>query len=323
LYPQFQVIDLQQGATPLDFAYYIHTQLGHCCRGAKINNRIVPLTYSLKSGDRVEILTSKVEKPSRDWLIPQAGYLKTSRAYAKVRQWFKKQDSQQHISEGRALLERVLRRLNIKNYNLEQLAHRLHFKVVNDLLVSVGKGDTTMLQISRAFKEQVLPKKQQVLPVVAESNHAKNDVHIKGVGGLLTQTARCCNPVPYNLIIGYITKGRGVVVHRRDCPNALRWQDEGNERLIEVEWSQSSVQQPSVYTLIIQVTAIDRSGLLRDICTIVTNEKINILATNTKTNVDSHVNMIFTLEITHLDQLSRILAKIDNLSNVMKVWRKN
>ncbi|MDM8559162.1 bifunctional (p)ppGpp synthetase/guanosine-3',5'-bis(diphosphate) 3'-pyrophosphohydrolase [Candidatus Parabeggiatoa sp. HSG14] len=323
LSPQGQVIDLPQGATPLDFAYYIHTQLGHCCRGAKINNRIVPLTYVLKSGDLVEILTSKVEKPSRDWLIPRAGYLKTLRARSKVKLWLKKQDNQQHVSEGRNLLERVLRRFNIKNYNLEQLAHNLRFKLVDDLLASVGRGDTTMLQIARAFKEQVLPKKQQSLPVVAKPSDTRDDIHIKGVGGLLAQTAGCCNPVPHNPIIGYITKGRGVVIHRCDCPNALHWQDEGNERLIEAEWSQPSIQQTLIYPLSIHVIAIDRPGLLRDICTIMTQEKINILATNTKTSADSNVKMMFTLEVNNLDQLSRALAKIDNLANVMKVWRKS
>ena len=324
LSPQGQVIDLPQGATPLDFAYAIHTQLGHCCRGAKINSRIVPLTYTLRSGDQVEILSSKEEKPSRDWLIPQAGYLKTSRARAKVRQWLKKQNNQQHINEGRILLERVLRRLNLKTYNLEQLAQSLRLKTVDELLASVGRGDTTMTQIANAFKEEVFPPKTQVVPIIAEADRTSGDIQIKGVGGLLTQTARCCQPVPYDLIVGYITKGRGVVIHRRDCPNALRWQDEGNERLIEVEWSHPEGQQPSVYPVNIQVLAIDRTGLLRDICSIATNEKINIIATNTNTNkADNSVKMMLTFEVSNLDQLSRALAKIDNLANVMKVWRNS
>jgi GTP pyrophosphokinase len=327
LSPQGQVIDLQQGATPLDFAYSIHTQLGHCCRGAKINNRIVPLTYTLKSGDLVEILSSKEEKPSRDWLIPQAGYLRTSRARSKVRQWLKKLDNQQHILEGRALLERILRRLNIKDCNFEQLAHNLCFKTVDDLLASIGKGDTTMAQIVSHFNEQVLPKKQEVLPIVAIPNRPDNGdnggIHIEGIGGLLSQMARCCHPVPYDPIIGYITKGRGVVVHRRDCPNVLRWQDEGNKRLIEVQWSHSEKQQTLIYPVDIEISAYDRPGLLRDICSITTLEKINIIASQTSTDKsDNRVKMVLTLEVNTLDQLSRALSKMDNLSNVMKVWRK-
>lgn len=325
LSPQGQVIDLPQGATPLDFAYHIHTQLGHCCRGAKINTRIVPLTYTLKSGELVEILTSKEEKPSRDWLIPQTGYLKTSRARAKVRQWLNKQDNQQHVAGGRTLLERVLRRFNIKNCNFEQLAQGLRFQSVEELLASVGRGDTTTAQIANTFKEQVLPNKPLPISIIADNRDTPaNGIQIKGVGGLLTQTARCCRPVPYDPIVGYISKGRGVMIHRRDCTNALHWQDEGNERLIEVEWSEPKGQQISVYSVDIQINGFDRPGLLRDVCTIVTQEKINILATNTNTNqIDNSVNMMFTLEVSNLDQLSRSFSKIDNLANVMKVWRKS
>ncbi len=324
LSPRGEVIDLPQGATPLDFAYHIHTQLGHCCRGAKINNRIVPLTYTLKSGDLVEILASKKEKPSRDWLIQQAGYLKTSRARAKVRQWLKKQDVEKNLHDGRTLLERLFRHLNLKDYNLEQIAQNLHFNSVNELLISVGRGDTTTNQIASSFKEQVLQKKQKVIPIVTEATRVTGEVRIKGVGGLLTQTARCCQPVPYDFIVGYITKGRGVMVHRRDCPNALYWQSEHNERLIEVEWSQPSVEQSFVYPVDIQVNSFDRPGLLRDICSIATDEKINILASNTNTNkIDNSVDMMFTFEVSNLEQLRHALSKIDNLPNVMKVWRKS
>ncbi len=321
LSPQGQVIDLPQGATPLDFAYHIHTGLGHRCRGAKINNRIVPLTYTLKSGDMVEILTSKEEKPSRDWMIRRAGYLKTSRALAKVRQWLKKQDIEKHISEGRTLLERLLRRFNIRDCHFEQLAQTLQIKSVDELLASIGRGDTTTAQITGAFKEQVLPKKTK--PIVPKREHT-NDIQIQGVGGLLTQMARCCNPIPFNSIVGYITKGRGVMIHRRDCSNALLWQDEGNERLIEVEWNQPDKPETANYHPIeIQIDAFDRVGLLRDICMIMTNEKINILNANTSTNKQEHtVQMVFTLEVNNLEPLSRTLGKIDNLANVMKVGRK-
>jgi len=322
LSPQGKVIELPQGATPLDFAYYIHTQLGHCCRGAKVNQRLVPLTYALKSGDQIEILSAKEEKPSRDWLVPHTGYLKTSRARTKVRLWFKKQNSQQQLADGRALLERELHRLNIKEYNLEKLATQLNFNTVEDLFISLGRGDTALSQIANTFHDQVfsvpkLPISTRPLP------HAQGGIYIKGVGNLLTQMAGCCKPTLSNSIVGYISKGRGVVVHRRDCANALRWQDEGNERLIEVEWSKVT-QEPILYPVDIQVQAYDRTGLLQDICSIVAGEKINIIATNTLTNKsDNSANLTFTLEVNNLDQLSRALAKIDHLPNVMKVWRKN
>ncbi len=322
LSPQGKVIELPQGATPLDFAYYIHTQLGHCCRGAKVNQRLVPLTYALKSGDQIEILTAKEEKPSRDWLVPHTGYLKTSRARTKVRLWFKKQNSQQQLTDGRVLLERELHRLNIKEYNLEKLAAQLNFNTVEDLFISLGRGDTALGQIANAFHDQVFAAPK--LSIAAHpSPHAQGGIHIKGVGNLLTQMAGCCKPTLSNSIVGYISKGRGVVVHRRDCANALRWQDEGNERLIEVEWSKVT-QEPILYPVDIQVQAYDRTGLLQDICSMVAGEKINIIATNTLTNKsDNSANLTFTLEVNNLDQLSRALAKIDRLPNVTKVWRKN
>jgi GTP pyrophosphokinase len=320
LSPKGQVIDLPQEATPLDFAYYIHTELGHRCRGAKINNRIVPLTHTLKNGDLVEILTSKEKKPSRDWLIPQAGYLKTSRARSKVRQWLKKQDNQNHHNDGRVLLERILRRLNIK-CNFEQLGQRLHFKSLDEFLVSVGKGDTTASQIAGALQNQLTPKKTSNIP--KNTNRTPGEVYIKGVGGLFIQTAGCCKPVPNDSIVGYISKGRGVVVHRRDCPNALRWQDEGNQRLIEVEWDYPEEQQTAVYSVDIEISAFDRPGLLRDIYTITADKKLNILATHTRTNkADNTVQMMLTLEVSNMAQLSQVLSEIDNLTNVMKVWRK-
>jgi GTP pyrophosphokinase len=199
---------------------------------------------------------------------------------------------------------------------------------VDELLASVGRGDTTVTQIAKLFNEQVLSKTQPVLPTVAvpsKSGSTKKDIYVQGVGGLLTQTAGCCQPVPYDPIVGYITQGRGVTVHRRDCPNVLRWQDEGNQRLIEVQWSQSQSEQNTtlVYPVDIEVNAFDRHGLLRDICSILANEKVNIVANNSSTDKDDNsVNMMFTLEVNNLGQLSRTLLKIDNLSNVMKVWRK-
>jgi len=322
--PHGKIIDLPLGATPLDFAYYIHTELGHRCRGVKVNNRIVPLTYTLKNGDQVEVLTSKEEKPSRDWLNPQLGYLKTSRARAKVRQWLRKQDTQQHLKDGRALLERELRRLNIRDFNLDQLAQHLHFITLDDFLLALGRGDITLAQVTHACNEQFFFHKKPVISLPIKTDAINRDnIYIEGVGGLLTHTAACCKPVPYDSIVGYVTKGRGVVVHRRDCSNALRWQDEGNERLIEVAWTQAK-ETPSVsYPVDIQVRAHDRRGLLRDVGSIIAEEEVNIVATQTLTDkFDNSVSMTLSLEINNLEQLSRVLAKIDGLANVIEVSRK-
>jgi len=325
LSPHGKVVDLPQGSTPLDFAYYIHTELGHRCRGAKVNNALVPLNYVLKSGDQVEILTTNEEKPSRDWLNSHLNYIKTSRARGKVRQWLNKQDNEQHLNNGRALLVRELRRLNLPDLNHEQLAQRLQFKSLKEFLIALGRGDMQIAKVTQMINEQFFPKPPQapVYSVVAENDEAIGGVFIHGVGNLLTHTARCCNPVPYDAIVGYITKGRGVVIHRRDCPNALRWQEQSHERLIEVEWSQPPGKQPLLYPVDILVRAYDRFGLLRDVGTIAANEKINIVAANTLSDKkDNIAKMIFTLEVISLDVLSRILAKIDNLPNVIEASRK-
>ncbi|MCK5720348.1 MAG: bifunctional (p)ppGpp synthetase/guanosine-3',5'-bis(diphosphate) 3'-pyrophosphohydrolase [Thiomargarita sp.] len=326
LSPQSKIVNLVQGSTPLDFAYYIHTELGHRCRGAMINQRIVPLTYMLKNGDVVNILTSKEAKPSRDWLIKPAGYLCTRQARNKVKQWFKKQDIQKNISEGKTLLERLLRRLNIKNTDLEHLAQQLAFDSVGNLFASIGRGDTTTMQVSGVFNEQVLsPKKTQVKSVkVNKLEQFKEGVYIEGVGGLLVQMAQCCQPNPKQQIVGYITRGRGVTIHYRDCPNALRWQDEGNERLVEVSWGMPDKPKILNYPITIQLKAIDRVGLLRDVCMIIATAKVNIISTNSAINQqDNSVFMELNIEIKELEQLNQTLSKLDNLANVSKVWRKN
>lgn len=324
LSPQGKVVDLPQGSTSLDFAYAIHTELGHRCRGTKVNNRIVPLTYVLKNGDQVEVLLAKQERPSRDWLNPNLGYLKTSRARAKVRAWLKKQDIEQHIKAGRSLLERELHRLNLQDIKLEQLAQRLNFSSIEEVCAALGRGDVSTIQIAKIFNDQFFPKKIPVSqPNPTEVVKTLNAIYVNGIGGLLASTAGCCKPVPYDPIIGYITKNRGVVIHRRDCANAIQWQDEDNERLIEVEWGQPEQQTNLTYPVDIFIRAYDRTGLLRDITSVVTNEKINIIATNTITDkTDNQVKMTMTLEVSHLDQLSRVLEKIDNLTNVTEVSRK-
>jgi len=326
LTPQGEVVDLQQGATPLDFAYHIHTELGHRCRGAKVDGRIVPLTYELKSGEQVEILTTRHGAPSRDWINPHLGYLKTSRARSKARHWFKQQDQEQNLTAGRLALDRELRRLGVSDLSLEKLAEEAGYSQVDDLLVAVGRGDVNSVQIARAVHALIRPRSPlQELPETPPrrtrpSRSGADHIRIRGVGNLLTSTARCCKPAPGDPIVGYITQGRGVTVHRSDCPNILRLNEEKRARLIEVEWN--SHEEPVGYPVDIEVLAIDRQGLLRDVTSLLANEKINLLTVNTQTDRKSlSARMLLTLEVVDTDQLSAILTRIGQLPNVLETRR--
>lgn len=325
LTPQGKVVDLPAGATPLDFAYHIHTDIGHRYRGAKINGKIVPIHYELKNGEQVEILTSKQGSPSRDWLNPHLGYLKSSRARAKVRSWFRQQDYDNNIIDGRQVIDRELHRLGLSDVNMEQLAGRYNLNSADDLYAAVGCADITSTQIAGGLSEQFLPEKDrrtQILPRHKYDDHTsdKSEISIMGVGELATNFARCCKPVPYDRIIGYITRGRGVTIHRKDCTNISRLENKEGERLIEVEWSAGTTQ---AYPVDIHIKAFDRQGLLRDITEILSNDKLNVMAVNTLSDRKTHIaNMTLTIEVFDVEQLSRALARIDQLPNVMEVWRK-
>lgn len=319
LTPKGQVVDLPFGSTPLDFAYHIHTELGHCCRGAKVNNRIVPLTYSLKNGDQVQILASKEERPSRDWLNQELGFLRTSRARAKVKQWLRKQNFEQHVHEGRHILEREFKRLNLQEVNLEQLAQQFKQDSMEHFLAAVGRGDISVRQVAQLFNDQVFTTQEHYL-IAKPTLSTSAGVSIQGVGGLMTEIARCCQPLPPDSIIGYTSMGRGVVIHRQDCPNVLQWQNENNERLIEVEWGMN--RNDEVYAIDIEVLAYERKGLLRDVSAVAANEDINIIAANTLSNRDNYtVRMELSIEVSSLNQMSRFLAKVDNLVNVISARR--
>ncbi|WJW74623.1 GTP diphosphokinase [Thiohalobacter sp. IOR34] len=324
LTPQGRVIDLPQGATPLDFAYYIHTEIGHRCRGAKVNGRIVPLTYELRNGEQVEILTTRQGVPSRDWLSPHLGYLKTPRARAKVRHWFREQDQEINIAAGRSVLERELNRLGTQQIPWEQLAERLNRDSVDDMLAAIGKGDFSTAQIAAAANELAAPARIELELPVRERQHppgkGQGDVQVEGVGNLLTHMAQCCRPVPNDPIVGYITRGRGVTIHRRDCPNVLRLKSENRERLLEVDWGDGS---GDTYPVDIQVLAYDRPALLRDITNILASEKVNVIGVNTYTDSKDHVaHMRLTLEISDLAELSRVLGRIGQLPNVLEANRQ-
>ncbi len=324
--PKGNVIDLPEGATPLDFAYHIHTEVGHRCRGAKVNGHMVPLTYKLKTGEQVDILTVKRGEPSRDWLNPDLGYLKTSRARSKVMHFFKMLNFDKNAADGRNLLEKELSRLGLTEVNYERLARRLEFPKVEEFLAALGRNDLKISRVVRLIQELRQEEQSRQQPVIQprapqSDKSGGGDVTIAGVGDLLTQIAKCCKPVPGDEIAGYITRGRGITIHRKDCPNVLRYINQSPERLIDVEWSNKGTEQ--VYPVDVQIKAFDRQGLLRDVAALLSNEKVNIIAVNTLSERKSHtVNMLLTLEINDLSSLSKILFKISSLPNVLEVRRK-
>jgi GTP pyrophosphokinase len=326
LTPRGRVVDLPTGATPLDFAYQVHTEIGHRCRGAKVDGRIVPLTYELKTGEQVEILTAKEGGPSRDWLSPYSGYLKTAGARGKVRQWFNRQELEKNATAGRSAVERELKRLGVANLDLGQLAKRFNLARAEELFAAVGRGDIGTAQIAGAVQEQVLPPSPPETPAVpirpSKSRGEPGQVRIQGVGNLLTTFAQCCRPVPPDPIIGFITRGRGVTVHRCDCPNVLNMDEEQSVRLVEVSWGDGSSPGSVLYPVEVHVEAVDRQGLLRDIANVLSNEKINVLAVNTGTNKDEHMaHMRLTIEVRDAQQLSRALDRIGQVRNVLDVGR--
>ncbi|MGM8227319.1 GTP diphosphokinase [Cellvibrio sp. ARAG 10.3] len=323
--PEGHVVDLPKTATPLDFAYRIHTDVGHRCRGAKVNNRIVPLNYHLNNADQVEILTGKREAPSRDWLSPALGYVNTARARAKVQHWFKVQARDQNIAEGQALLDREFKRLALLDLDFEELAKRLHFASLDDLYAAVGASDVGVGQVLNAAQKllDLANPKEPVIPFRAKSSHKKkeSDFYIEGVGNLLTQIANCCNPVPGDAITGYITLGKGVSIHRQDCSNVLQLQADEPQRIIKVEWGSAP---QSAYSVDIIIEAYDRYGLLRDITALLDNERINISALQTLSDKRKNtVDMLITAEIRSIDELSRILTRLNQLPNIASARRKH
>ncbi|TNC80436.1 MAG: GTP diphosphokinase [Oleiphilus sp.] len=324
--PDGHVVDLPNGATPVDFAYRVHTEVGHACRGAKVNGRIVPLTYPLRTGEQVQILTSNNPAPSRDWLNPSLGYIQTSRSRAKVAHWFKQQDRGQNIVDGRALLEDEFKRLSIGDIAFKELAEQTHHKNPDDMFAAIGAGDLKPTHVAHVAQKILHPKEQQLdlrlgMPRQAKKQpDASEDIKIKGVGRLLTTMAHCCNPVPGDPIVGYITVGRGVSIHRQDCMNVLQLEDMEPNRIIEVSWGQSP---EAVYSVTIEVQAYDREGLLRDITTVLANERVNVTGVNTFSDPQENTAMItLMMEISSLDALGRVLAKVKQLPNIIDVRRK-
>ncbi len=318
--PRGDIIDLPAGATPIDFAYHVHTEVGHRCRGAKVGGKLVPLDYELKTGDQVDILTTKRGGPSRDWLNPNLGLVKTQRARSKIRRWFKQQAREQNIERGKAILERELRQLGLPDTNLEELARQFEYRTADDFAEAIGCGDISTGKIAHALvanDEQennlfdLLASEQ--LPSAAQKE-TTGDITVRGLQGLLTNMARCCNPTPGDEIIGYITRGRGATIHRIDCPNILRIKD--RERLVQVSWGRPM----RTYSVPIRVKAYDRNGLMKDISTLLANEKVNI----TKVRVDvksSTAIFALTIEVRGVEHLSRVLDRLEGLDNIFEARR--
>ncbi len=328
LTPQGKVVELPRGATPVDFAYAVHTQVGHRCRGARVDGRIAPLTHTLASGETVEVITTKEGGPSRDWLNPHAGYLKTSKARNRVRHWFKQQDYDAHVSAGRASLDREVHRLGVAKPDLERAARRLNFQKPADLLAAIGRAEVSPVQVAgwsdqppaHEPQEGVQPRK--VRPRRHQpARTGAGEVIVEGVEDLMTHMGRCCKPVPYDAIVGFITRGRGVTVHRRDCNIVKGLREADRSRLVSVIWA-DRVDEAS-YPVDLRVIALDRKGLLRDISSIFTNEEIDVIGVNTQSNRRTErATMRFTIEINDVRQLSRIIDKVAQLPDVEDVRRQ-
>ncbi len=317
--PRGDIIDLPAGSTPIDFAYHVHTDVGHRCRGAKVDGKLMPLDCELKTGQQVEILVSKHGGPSRDWLNLSLGLVKTQRARSKIRQWFKKQDREQNLTQGRQMLERELHRLGLNDVNLEHLARQLDFKTPDDLFVALGCGDLSMNRIVMLISDDNLTENELVISPPSSETVSSQAVSVVGLRGILTSMAKCCNPTPGDPIIGYITRGRGATIHRQDCPNILR--NTERERLVKVAWG----EQTHTYPVPIHITAFDRQGLMGDISTLLTNEGVNIVDANIRIvhPIDRAdlADIRLILEVRNITQLSRVLTRIENLDNVLEATR--
>ena len=318
LTPQGKVIALPTGASPLDFAYAVHTELGHRCRGAKVDGVLVPLDTALTTGQRVEILTVKQGSPSRDWLNPHLGVLKTSRAKAKVRQWFKQQDLDTHIQEGRTQVDRELHRLNLTNVNLEKLAGRLRFSKQDDLFAALGRGDVSTTQLDRVLHDEFVPPQEKPLITAPKRKLEATGMLVEGEPGLLTQMAGCCKPAPPDAIVGYTTQGHGVTIHRADCPMILHLPAGRQARLLQADWG---VKAGGLFAVALEVVARDRSGLLKDVTEILAQEKANVVRMNTLSQQETAF-MEFTLEVADVAQLTRCLARIGHVRGVQTARRK-
>lgn len=330
--PKGDVVSLPQGATPVDFAYNIHTEVGHTCVGAKVNSKIAPLEYKLENGDIVEVLTSKNSNgPSRDWL----NFVKTSKAKSKIKRWFKKQRQEEAVTKGKESLESEIRKYSIdlkeaeKESKLQKIARKLGRSGIKDLYAAIGYNKISTSQVIKKLRPEKDKKKdkdpEKVLQELKEKTKSKRDknnsdkgVSVKGMEGLLVRIAKCCNPVPGDDIIGYVTRGRGVSVHRSDCKNVKNLLDQDADREIGVEWN---VKQESSYEVALEIEALNQHALLNDLTTVISNAQLNITAINAQTSQDGLADIRVVLEISSLEHMNDIMNRIRNIEGILDVQR--
>lgn len=330
--PKGDVVDLPEGSTPLDFAYHIHSDVGHRCIGAKVNNRIVPFTYQLQMGDQVEVITQKQPNPSRDWLVPSTGFVHSSRARAKIQAWFKKQDREKNILTGKQILETELAPLNLNVKDVEKLLiSKYNAHSFDEVLASIGSGDVRLNQMINFLNAQfnkptaeqedeaALKQINQKSQAYAKSSKNSGEVIVEGVGNLMHTIARCCRPIPGDPIVGFVTQGRGISIHRADCEQLLELKNHAPERIIEAVWGNNG---GSSYVIVMRIVANDRNGLLRDITTILANEKVSVLGVSSRSDVKQQIATIdMDMEIFNHDALARVMSKVNQLPDVIEVKR--
>lgn len=328
--PKGDIIDLPAGATPIDFAYRIHTDIGHACGGARVNDRLVSLNYQLQNGELVKIVQAKNRKgPSRDWLNPNLGYVKTAGARDKVRQWFRRQERDENIAHGREILDEELKRLGLVNISYDTVAsHFPKYDKLDDFLAGVGYGGVSISQVAARLVDASkggsdLPEFMQPSSVTTSATEKvptiATGMTVSGIGGLLTSLASCCHPMQGDDILGYVTRGKGISVHRADCPNILNISEKDQGRLIRVAWGNTTIQY---YRVPVRIESVDRVGLLRDISTLISEDKVNMGDFRTlQTNQRGIISIQFTVEVTSLEQLSRLLSKLQSVRDVLDVRR--
>lgn len=328
--PQGKVIDLPVGATPIDFAYYVHTEVGHQCRGARVNGIWTPLDYELQTGDQVKIIVNRGGGPSRHWLDEDLGFVKTNRARQKIRRWFRQKSREENAAQGRLMVDKLLRRLNLP-YTMEEIGAIFHkrFQNIDDLFTAIAVGDVNSEEFVNRLEDYARHQREEEIESLEETGPPPplsfeglaTDITVQGAGGLLTHVAQCCKPLPGEDIVGYVTRGRGVTIHRQDCPNILRIQtdDEERERLIAVDWGAA---KQHTFPVQVRVNVYDRTGLLHDIFGVMKRYGINMDAVSTgKRNQDNILPLYLTLEVPDFATLSRVLQRVEQITNVISTRR--
>ena len=320
--PKGDVVDLPKGSTPLDFAYHVHTNVGHRCNGAKITGRIVPLTYQLQTGDQVEILTGKEINPSRDWMNSSLGYVLSSRARAKIASWFKKQDRDKNLQAGKDMLLGEIIKARLDKDLVNDVHGRFNVNSLEDLYVAIGGGDVGVMQVINHMQQRVLPKPDidpRVKTKASKNTGTGDQIIVEGVGNLMTVLAKCCQPLPGDAVYGYITMGRGVSVHKQDCEQLNGLLSAHPERGIEVNWS---TEVKGAFQTKVDIFCHDRDGILRDITTILGNEKVSLLGVHSESHkLEQTANILLTLEVKDLSSLARLMTKLEKIRSVLEVKR--